>query len=121
MNKVYLTILMVIIIVGLLFYIIIGSINKKNQTILYYCNTCPHCAAVRDWMDKQHIDKKITIIQKEVYLNPVNKLEMEQAARKCKISDREIGVPFFYSDGKCYIGTPDVIAQIANKAGVPTK
>ena len=118
MNKIFFTILIVVIIAGLLFFIISGSINKKGQTILYYGNTCPHCKEVRDWMNKQQIDKKITIIEKEVYDNPVNSLEMVQSAKKCGLPEKEIGVPFLYAGGKCYTGTPEVIDYLSKQAGI---
>lgn len=129
------TITTVLIIVGLLTFVVIGSKNKKesslilnkdqsekNVPIFFYGNTCPHCANVEDWMKKNNIESKIKIIKKEVYNNQKNSQELVKTAEKCGIVTDSIGVPFLYTDeGKCLIGTPDIINYLKNKAGLSEK
>lgn len=134
-NKKNLTILTIIIIFLLIFGVIIGSKNKKesslilnknqsekNVPIFFYGNTCPHCKNVEEWMKKNNIESKIKIIKKEVYNNQKNSQELVKTAEKCGIVTDSIGVPFLYTDeGKCLIGTPDIINYLKNKAGLSEK
>jgi glutaredoxin len=122
----------IILIVG---YILVDSFNKKktapvsqsvNENILpsskeivfYYGITCPHCKEVEQWMKEKKIEEKIKVIKKEVYQNRANQQELSYVAQKCNINPSMIGVPFLYSDGQCFIGTPDVEKKLAEKAGI---
>ncbi len=85
----------------------------------YYGNTCPHCKEVENWMEENKIEEKIKVVKKEVYDNASNAAELRLAAQKCGLDTKSIGVPFLYSpEGKCFIGTPDVIAFLKEKAGL---
>ncbi|MCS6956365.1 MAG: hypothetical protein N2593_02225 [Patescibacteria group bacterium] len=112
---------LIILILG---YIIFGSQNKKNTQIkipsretnvYYYGETCPHCKDVQKWMNENKVEQKIKIEKKEVWNNQKNAQELNKVAENCGLNISSIGVPFLYSDGKCFIGTPDVIKQIENK------
>lgn len=129
------TILSVIIILGLLGAVVYGSKNKSNtkeetkQSVtttitnsqtptFFYGNTCPHCADVEEWMETNKIEEKIVIAKKEVYENKQNALELESAAKVCNIPTDTIGVPFLFTEGKCIVGTPDIISYLSEKAGI---
>lgn len=85
----------------------------------YYGNTCPHCKEVDAWMKESKVDEKLKIVKKEVYDNASNAAELRLAAQKCGFDTTAIGVPFLYSpDGKCFVGTPDVIAFLKEEAGL---
>lgn len=88
---------------------------KKEEIVFYYGNTCPHCADVEEWMKQNKVDEKLKIVKKEVYQNQANAQELEYVAQSCGFSLQNIGVPFLYTDGQCYIGTPDVIKKIKEK------
>jgi glutaredoxin len=116
-------------------YIFVDSFNKKktksvsqvvnekilpspNQIVFYYGITCPHCKEVERWMKEKKIEEKIKVIKKEVFQNRANQQELSYVAQKCNINPSMIGVPFLYSDGQCFIGTPDVEKKLAEKAGI---
>jgi len=112
-------------------YILIDSFNKKNtslvnentlpspnQIVFYYGITCPHCQEVERWMKEKKIEEKIKVIKKEVYQNQANQQELSYVAQKCNLNPSMIGVPFLYTDGQCFIGTPDVEKKLAEKAGI---
>lgn len=136
-NKKILTVSFLLVIAVIFGFIVWGSKNKKNSSslsistktktlesnipIFFYGATCPHCADVEEWMRKNKIEEKIKVIKKEVYNNQTNAKEMVEAAKKCGLSTESIGVPFLYNQGKCFIGTPDVIDFLAQKAGVEKK
>lgn len=89
------------------------SLEKmKDQTILYYGNTCPHCKELEDYIKLNKIEEKITFIRKEVYLNLNNSRELTAVAKSCGFEEKSIGVPFLYSKAKCYMGKDEVIAYI---------
>lgn len=101
--------------------IILDGGNKKitsENPIFYYSNSCPHCLETEKWMTENKIEKKITIIKKEISENIANNNELIQAAANCGISSDKIGVPFLYADKKCFIGSPDVEAYLAKKTGI---
>ena len=125
------TIITILIIVGLLTVVVIGSKNKKDTSLLpsnnqneknvpifFYGNTCPHCADVERWMQENKVEEKIKITKKEVYDNQQNAQELTQAAEKCGLPTDSIGVPFLFAEGKCLIGTPDIINYLSKKAGI---
>jgi glutaredoxin-related protein len=140
MGKTLITGLVIITIVGLLSLVVQGSIdNKAEQTpstsqenssipsdlidnktpIFFYGNTCPHCEDIEEWMKENKIEEKVKLVKKEVYDNGANSFELAQAAESCGLPTDSIGVPFLYTpEGKCLIGTPDIVGYLSNKAGI---
>lgn len=102
----------------------IYSSNKTAQIeaksmILYYGDTCPHCKEVEEYIKTNGLDKKLSIIQKEVYQNQGNALQLTNRAKECGLpTDQGVGVPFMWFEGKCYQGTPDIEKLLAEKAGI---
>jgi len=91
---------------------------SSKEIVFYYGITCPHCKEVEQWMKEKKIEEKIKVIKKEVYQNRANQQELSYVAQKCNLNPSMIGVPFLYSDGQCFIGTPDVEKKLAEKAGI---
>jgi glutaredoxin len=137
MNKQTLvTSILILVIVGLLTTIVLGSNNKtttkgtdkspvsKTEVIsdgsitFFYGNTCPHCADVEAWMKENRIEEKVTLTKKEVYDNMPNSIELTKVAEGCGLPTDSIGVPFLYAEGKCFVGSPDVIGYITKKAAM---
>lgn len=124
-KKIISTVIIVSLFILILGWILIDSVDKKNQknlklpsknsVVFYYGITCPHCREVEEWMKKNKIEEKIKIEKKEVYQNKKNALELEKVAENCGLKTDSIGVPFLYADGKCFIGTPAVINKLEEK------
>lgn len=129
MKQIISTLLLVTVIIGLITIVIVGSKNKDNQIIqidskitqknesdgetnaeiLYWGVTCPHCHDTIEWIEKNKIEDKISIVRKEVYNNQTNSLELSVKAKSCGLDEMNIGVPLMYtSQGECLIGTPDI-------------
>jgi len=112
----------------LVLVIIFGIAQTRNQTksqepqaaeiILYYGNTCPHCKEVEEFIAANNIKDKINLVEKEVYQNQKNADELGEAAKKCGLNTDSVGVPFLFAEGKCYIGTPEVISYLSQKVGI---
>mgnify|MGYP005845005797 CR=1 FL=1 len=133
------TIGLVLTIIGMLAAVVLGSKNKntdlsnqqstqsdsgsiaidQNSPIFFYGNTCPHCADVEKWMKENQIEEKVTLIKKEVYDNRQNSQELTEVAQSCGLPTDSIGVPFLYTEGKCLIGTPDIIDYLTKRANSP--
>ena len=94
-----------------------SSSSSKIPTF-FYGSTCPHCAEVEAWMAKNYIEQKVKIVKKDVYGDTQNAREMAKAAQNCGLPTDSIGVPFLYAEGKCIIGTPDVISYLSTIAGL---
>lgn len=70
-------------------------------------------------MQENKIEEKIEVVKKEVYDNRANSLELSQAAESCGLDTSSIGVPFLFTpEGKCLIGTPDIVGYLSDKAGL---
>lgn len=95
-----------------------GSDLENNGTVYFYGETCPHCADVMAYISENDIDEKVDFEKKEVWNNADNHKEFIQAAKRCGIDPRDVGVPFVFSEGKCYIGGPSVKNFFKNKAGI---
>ncbi len=123
MNKSILTFLIVLTIVSIISVIVLGSRNQRNKQITtesntyFYGDTCPHCKELEAWMEENKIEEKLTIVKKDVYNNKQNALELSNVAASCNIPANSIGVPFFYAEGECYIGTPDIQNYLISKVG----
>lgn len=119
--------LMIIILGGVL----VGSLERKreqkekniklppnNSIIYYYGATCPHCKEVEEWMNKNKVEEKIKMEKKEVWNNQDNALELQKVVESCNLNPANVGVPFLYADGKCFMGTPDVIKVLETKSKI---
>jgi glutaredoxin len=129
MKQTIITALAVLVVLGLLAVVIMGSKNKKtgpvpvptNQEsglVFFYGHTCPHCQEVEEWLKNNKIEDKVKIVKKEVYDNQQNAQELATAAKNCGLPTDRIGVPFLYAEGQCLIGTPEVENYLAKKAGL---
>ena len=92
-----------------------------NEIVYYYGITCPHCDDVKDFIDSEDIENKIPLVSKEVYENRLNSQELISKAEICGLNTSNIGVPFLYSDGKCYSGSPDVISELQRQVNEYSK
>lgn len=81
---------------------------SPDATVLYYGEECPHCKDVEKFIEENHVEEKVSFERKEVWHDKKNAAEMQDAAKVCGLSDDEIGVPFMFAKGKCFVGTPDV-------------
>jgi glutaredoxin len=89
-----------------------------TKIIYYYSNSCSHCKAVLEFMDKNDIYTKVEFIKKEISRDRNNSRELSEAATKCGKNPASIGVPFVYDNGKCYMGDTDIIDLFSERAGI---
>jgi glutaredoxin len=87
--------------------------EEHGGNVLYWGTTCPACKEVMSWIEENEVDQKLTIIQKEVYENRQNSLELTQKARECGMDTRSIAVPLMYTaEEECLVGYPDIIEYL---------
>jgi glutaredoxin len=89
-----------------------------SDIVYYYGEECPHCKNVIAYLDQNDIYSKVNFVKKEVWHNADNGKELTAVATKCGLDPNNIGVPFLYGNGKCYMGDPDVIDFFAKAAGL---
>lgn len=131
MKQKLLTLVIVVFIAGLMSLVVISSNNKDKQVaeqkieslkqaepVFYYGNTCPHCKDVEEWFKANKVEEKIKFTQKEVYDDAQNAAELNQVAASCGMDTSSIGVPFLYAEGKCLVGSPDIIKYFSDKLGI---
>lgn len=84
----------------------------------FYGVTCPFCDQVSDWMEENQVESILEINKLEVYQDQNNAALLRSAAQACGLNTGSIGVPFLFSEGECLIGKPDIIAYLAQEAGI---
>lgn len=84
----------------------------------YYGEECPHCKDVLNFIEENHISEKVSFTKKETWNDRENAKELMARAKTCGIPEKQVGVPFLYAEGKCYIGSPDVEGYFREKAGI---
>ncbi|MFZ2153708.1 MAG: hypothetical protein WAV16_00580 [Candidatus Moraniibacteriota bacterium] len=90
----------------------------ESKIVYYYGAECPHCKDVLAYLDEKDIYTKVDFTKKEVWHDKKNGEELVQAALKCGLDPSKIGVPFVFSQGKCFMGGPDVMNFFGEKAGI---
>ena len=91
----------------------------NSNIIFFYGAECPHCQAVEKYIADNQLDQKMTISKREVYHIKPNANLMVQKAEGCKIAPEDMGVPFLWASGKCYVGDNEVenfLNEAARKA-----
>jgi glutaredoxin len=98
-----------------------NPLNTTDTMILFYGYTCSHCKAVEEYITENNLESKLNskdlkIIRKEIYKDVDNRLEFENIAKFCKLSDSQKGVPFLFYNQECYIGDTDVLVLLDDLA-----
>jgi hypothetical protein len=98
-------------IAGGIFYLNYLSRPVDNKLIFYYGKGCPHCANVEKYFDEGGVRKKISFLEKEVYYDKNNSLELQGKAQACGIPLNDVGVPFLWDsqNSKCLVGDVEII------------
>jgi glutaredoxin len=89
--------------------------DGKNQIILFYSDSCPHCAVVEEYLKENQVEKKVSFTKKEVYHNQENAQELKEKAKICRMSSEAIGLPFLWDGEKCFVGDKDIIEFFRKK------
>lgn len=96
-----------------------SDVNPLSDTMtLYWGDGCSHCENVKKFLDEKRIADMVIFEQKEVWQDRTNAKEMNRRAENCGLSVKDIGVPFLFSDGNCFIGEPDVEREFLRKTGL---
>ena len=92
--------------------------QATQSTIFFYGQECPHCQDVEKFNSDNHIADKVKYDSVEVWHNQDNANLMLQKAKECGITEDQVGVPFVWSGGKCYVGTPQVEDFFKQQTGI---
>jgi glutaredoxin len=92
--------------------------QAPEGVVFYYGDECPHCHDVIDFFEENDVASVVDFDQKETWHDEENAAELVERAEICGYAKNQIGVPFLYADGECYIGTPDVIGYFSEQAGI---
>lgn len=93
-------------------------LGETNSGIaIFYGKGCPHCKDLDDFIAQNSLDEKVKMDKKEVWFNKENAKVLMAKADECGIAKDKVGVPFLYSEGKCFSGTPDIEKFLMEKAG----
>ncbi|NTW89871.1 MAG: hypothetical protein HGB37_03125 [Candidatus Moranbacteria bacterium] len=95
-----------------------SSGESSSDVVFYYGEECPHCKDVEKFLDDNKMGEKVPFVKKETWHNAANANELKNRAKICGIPEKEVGVPFLFAEGKCYVGTPDVEKYFREKAGI---
>lgn len=94
-----------------------SNISDKDQVLLFFSPTCPHCKNVEDFIQNNRLDSKINITMKNTWI-PEIATEYTQIADLCKIAKESRGVPMLYYNQTCYLGDIDSIKTLKKIGGL---
>lgn len=86
-----------------------------TESILFYSDTCPHCTNVEKYVSENKVAERFNFKSLEVGKDEDNANLLIARAAKCGLDANNIGVPFLWSDGQCFMGDIDVINFLKNK------
>lgn len=101
-----------------------GCAAKKDRTIvaeddspiiLFYGEECPHCKNVEKYLDENKVAEKIQFSEREVYHDEANAALMAEKAKQCGYDENNLGVPFLWTEEKCFMGDVDIIQYFKEK------
>jgi glutaredoxin len=92
--------------------------GSATGIVYYYGEECPHCHDVMKFIEENKIAEKVAFEKKEVWHNTANARDMDAKVKICALDKKQVGVPFLFAEGKCYIGTPDVTGFFKKAAGI---
>ncbi|MEI7620544.1 MAG: hypothetical protein WCJ57_03155 [Candidatus Falkowbacteria bacterium] len=81
-----------------------------NKTIIFYGDTCPHCKILEQYLEDNKINDRMTMEKMEIYKNADNAKLMMEAVSRCGLSQSNVGVPFLWTENKCYVGGDEATA-----------
>ena len=90
---------------------------STTETVLYWGDGCPHCERIDKLLEEYRIAEKVSFEKREIWNNKANAREMERRAKACGMASGEIGVPFLFAEGQCFVGEPDVTKALFMRAG----
>ncbi|MDR3559667.1 MAG: hypothetical protein P4L62_00845 [Candidatus Pacebacteria bacterium] len=94
-----------------------SQVTVDNASIIFFYGAeCPHCQNVEKYIADNHLDQKVKYSKLEVWFNKPNSNLMLQKAQQCGISPDQLGVPFVWNNGKCYMGEQDVENFLSSQA-----
>jgi glutaredoxin len=82
---------------------------EEKKFIYFYTSTCPVCKKLTEWLSKNNITTEKFGFEKINVENNDNAGLMYQAAAMCEIPQTQVGVPFIYKNGKCYLGLAEAM------------
>ena len=89
--------------------------SSQNEIILFYGDSCPHCAIVDKYLKDNNVKNKVNFTEKEIYRNKANSNELTAKAEVCGLPTNSIGVPFLWDGKNCLIGDKDIIEFFKQK------
>jgi glutaredoxin len=106
-------------------WILISHQEKNSQAtpitkdiILFYGKECPHCQDVEKFIEENKIMEKVGFDSVEVWHNQANSEVMMEKAKECGLSQENLGVPFVWARGKCFMGGPESEKFFRQEAGM---
>ncbi len=103
-----------ILVIGLWFWDSVQEAKNATATAIltdinfFYGQECSHCQEVEKFLTENKIADTVKFDMVEVWHNNANAKILSQKAQGCGIAPDEVGVPFLFAKGKCYIGTMEV-------------
>lgn len=99
----------IIFLAAILFIFLRNNSFKDAGIILFYGDSCSHCANVDKFINDNKIEGKISFERKEVFNNQKNAQELAAKAKSCGLPTDNVGVPFLWTGSQCIIGDTDII------------
>lgn len=92
--------------------------NSTTGIILFFGQECPHCKDLEKIIEEEKLNEKVSFDSLEVWHNMENRKVFLEKGFECGYTEDQLGVPFLYARGKCFVGTPDIEEFLKQEAGI---
>jgi len=75
-----------------------------KQIIIFYGDSCSHCASLEEYLTQNKASEKINFVRKEVSNSPENSQQLADLAKVCNLPTDNIALPFVWDGNNCYQG-----------------
>lgn len=92
--------------------------TEDSGIVLFYGQECPHCQDLEKEIEEDKLAEKVKFDSLEVWHNAENRKIFKDKAFECGFAEDQLGVPFLYARGECFVGTPDIKKFLEEEAVV---
>lgn len=85
------------------------NIVKKEDIVFYFGDDCAECANIEKYLEENDVKNKIGLTEKNINKDEVAAQQMAEDAMYCNVDEESFGVPFLWTEGRCYAGEKNII------------
>lgn len=86
--------------------------DVASRPVYFFRSECPHCQNVGAFLEGNGLGERLGVMKLEVGNSEKNAAILKEKSKECSLDESELGVPFLYFQGNCFLGDENVIAAL---------